>query len=125
MRVLRVAKNLPRRPTRDRSLRCEADLPVPFLAPLRAAVVEDVHVAGVLAGNCLEACLFSRSFLPDPFFSPSHVPTDLADKDGLGDLLAESVLVWARRHIGKAPYCPPSLSPHTHPEPPPPLPTHS
>jgi hypothetical protein len=105
MRVLRVAKNLPRRPTRDRSLRCEADLPVPLLAPLRAVVVEDVHVSGVLAGNCLEACLFSRSFLSDPFFSPSHVPKDLADKDGLGDRLPESVLVWAGWHIGKATYC--------------------
>ena len=105
MRVLRVAKNLPRRPTRDRSLRCEADLPVPFLAPLRAAVVEDVHVAGVLVGNCLEACLFLRSFLSDSSSPPSLLAKDLAIKDCLGDLLPESVLEWTGRHIGKATYC--------------------
>jgi len=47
----------------------------------------------------------SFSFLSDPFFSPSHVPKDLADKDGLGDRLPESVLLWAGWHIGKATYC--------------------
>jgi hypothetical protein len=57
-----------------------------------------------IASKCLEACLFSRSLLPDPFFSPFHVPKDLADKDGLADRLPESVLLWAGWHIGKARY---------------------
>jgi hypothetical protein len=92
MRVLHATKQTPVQPGAGAS-RAEADPPASVLVPPGAAIVEDVHAAAVLAGTCLEACLFSRSLLSDSSSPPSLLAKDLAIKDGLGDLLHESLLL--------------------------------